>query len=309
MIDILCIGLMVCDLIIKPVDKSIFDVDSISLDGFDIAAGGDALNASINLANLGINTSLIGKVGNDFSADFLINKASKSGVNVEKIIRTNQYTTSTSVVMIDKDSERHFAYYGKCNNDLGIDDIDTNLIKQAKIVHVGSAMALEKLDGNGIAELFKIAKKYGKTTSMDVTWDSSGLWLEKIKEALYYTDIFLPSYEEAKMISNKEDLNEIKDYFKQFNISTFGIKLGSKGCYVTDFKEEHYIKAKLTSGVVDTTGAGDAFVSGFLAGMIKGLDIYNCGRLGSDIAAKCITKIGATTWTEFYDNNLDNDVR
>ncbi|MDO8686113.1 MAG: PfkB family carbohydrate kinase, partial [Clostridiales bacterium] len=207
-------------------------------------------------------------------------------------------STSTSIVMLDKSGERHFAYYGMANDSLCVKDINEDLLKNSKIVHFGSAMALAGLDGNGITELFKKAKVYGAITSMDVTWDSTGKWLEKIEDALYCTDIFMPSYYEAKMISGCETPKEMRKFFKKYGIQKLVIKLGVDGCYITDFTDEYFIETFKNIKVVDTTGAGDAFVSGFLTGMIKGWDIYRSGLFGNATASLCVAELGATTGTK-----------
>lgn len=302
--DVLCIGLMVCDILIKPVDKTVFDVDSTRLETLKIAAGGDSLNAAINMSKLGLNVGLIGKVGNDIFSEYIINEAARFGVNTDGIIRTDNCTTSISIALLDKSGERHFAYYGEANDSLCIEDIDIELLRESKIVHVGSAMALNKLDGPDIEELFKKAKMSGATTSMDVTWDSTGRWLEKIEKALHYTDVFLPSYNEAKMISNKESTEEMEQFFKKYGLKIFAVKLGSEGCFVTDFNKRCYIKTFNNVRVFDTTGAGDAFVSGFLTGLTKGYDIYGCGLLGNAVASNCVMEIGATAGVKSLEETM-----
>lgn len=292
--DVICIGLMVCDFIIKPIDKTVFDLDSTRLDTLEISSGGDALNAAINMSKLGLNVGLAGKVGNDILGNYLINQAESSGVNTHGVIKKDNCTTSTSIVLVDKTGERHFAYYGEANDSFSINDIDFNYLAEAGIVHIGSAMALNSLDGEGIKELFKRVKKLGSSTSMDVTWDSTGQWLGKIEKALEYTDIFMPSYNEAKSISGRETPEEMEVFFKKYGIKILAIKLGSKGCYVTDFNERHYIKTFENVKVLDTTGAGDSFVAGFLTGMTKNWGIYKSGLFGNAVASNCVMEFGAT---------------
>jgi sugar/nucleoside kinase (ribokinase family) len=311
--DILCIGLMVCDIIIKPVNNKVFDVDSTRIDSLKIASGGDAFNAAINMAKLGLDVGLVGKVGNDALGKYLVSEAEKSGIYSVGILKSDQMSTSTSIVMVEDSGERHFIYYGEANDSLCINDIDLNLLKNTKIVHLGSAMALNRLDGSGIAELFKKAKEAGAITSMDVTSDTSGKWIEKIDEALYYTDIFMPSLHEAQMISQKENPEEMKMFFSKYGLKILAVKMGNQGCFVTDFKERFTIKTFEKTKVIDTTGAGDAFVSGFLAGTIRQFNIYDRGILGNAVASNCVTRIGATagtgTWDEtmkYIKENLDN---
>lgn len=296
--DVLCVGLMVCDIIIKPVDINVFYVDSTLLETLKMASGGDSLNVAINMAKLGLCVSLVGRVGNDMFGEFLINEARKYDVVTDGIIKSDEYSTSTSIVLVDKAGERHFAYYGKANDSLCAKDVDVSLMKEASIVHIGSAMALNNLDGSGITELFKMAKSLGKITSLDVTWDSSGKWLEKIEDALQYTDIFMPSYDEAKKITKLEKPEEMTEFFRKYGLKILVVKLGSEGCYISDFTNEYHIRTFNNVKVYDTTGAGDAFVSGFLTGITKGFSLYDCGVLGNAVASQCVTELGATSWNK-----------
>jgi ribokinase len=75
-------------------------------------------------------------------------------------------------------------------------------------------------------------------------------------------------------------------------VKVVAVRLGSKGCYVTDGKQGHHVEA-FKVNVVDTTGAGDAFCAGFLYGLIKHKNLDECGRIGNFVASRCTTKIGA----------------
>lgn len=70
------------------------------------------------------------------------------------------------------------------------------------------------------------------------------------------------------------------------------VKLGRRGCYITNGKEKYLIEP-FDARVVDKTGAGDAFCAGFLYGQVEGEDLYECGRLGNFVASRCISKVGA----------------
>jgi len=304
-IDVLCIGLMVCDIIAKPVGKEIFDIDSHRVDTLNVASGGDAFNAAVNISKLGMNAALLGKIGNDMMGDFLSGQAESHGIDTKYIKRSEGMPTSTSIVLVESDGERHFAYHGEANDALSQNDIDDSTLESARIVHYGSAMALAGLDGKSISEIFKKAKNVGAITSMDVTWDSTGQWLKKIEDALMYTDIFMPSIQEAKLISGSQSPEEIADFFKEYAIKTLVIKMGEEGCYITDFKQNFTIPAFCEVDIVDTIGAGDAFVSGFLVGILQDFDLYECGILGNAVAASCVTQAGATTGVKSWCETLE----
>lgn len=293
--DVTCIGLAVMDIIACPVSKEDFEDDTNYLDTLQYQSGGDALNAALNMAALGMEVSLIGRAGDDPAGRSLLETARQGRVKTSGFILDKEYATSTSIVMVDKKGGRRFAYYGKCNDHLSVADIDVSQFKTGGIVHVGSAMALGSLDGRGLAELFEKAKDRGCTTSLDVTWDRERRWLPKIEAALNYTDLFLPSLYEARFITKKETPGEIAEFFSGYGISNLVIKMGNRGCYLTDFKEAEILPPAPGSVVVDTTGAGDAFVSGFLFGTKNNLTLRGCAILGGMVASEAIGAFGATT--------------
>jgi sugar/nucleoside kinase (ribokinase family) len=303
--DVLSVGLMVCDIIAKPVGRDVFDVDSSRIDALKIASGGDALNAAVNMAKLGLRVGLAGRVGCDMMGDFLLREAARHGVNTDLVVKAKNVSTSTSIVLVEECGERHFAYYGRANDSLAPGDIDEKALREARIVHVGSAMALAGLDGPGLAELFRKAKAAGALTSMDVTWDSSGRWLAKIDEALHFTDIFMPSLAEARLIAGKDSPEEMERFFRGYGLRALAVKLGSEGCFVTDFRDRHAIPAFRVPGVLDTTGAGDAFAAGFLAGTVRGMGLRDRGVLGSAVAAQCVTQVGATAGTKNWEETME----
>jgi len=304
-LDILCVGLMFCDIIAKPVSKEIFDMDSQMLDTMKFASGGDAFNSAVNMSNLGMKVALVGRTGKDMPGDFLCGEATRSGITTDYIKQNEEASTATSIVLIEPNGERHFAVHGTANNTLTPEGIPDSAPESAKIVHIGSAMALPGLEGEALSKLFQKAKAAGAYTSMDVTWDGSGKWLSRIEEALYHTDFFLPSLQEAEQLSGCREPEEMAEFFKKFGFKALVIKLGEKGCFITDYTDSHIIPAFKVPDVVDTTGAGDAFVAGFLTSKVRGKSLYECGVIGNAVAAFCVTEAGATAGVKSWDETIE----
>lgn len=128
---------------------------------------------------------------------------------------------------------------------------------------------------------------------MDVTWDTSGRWLETIEPCLPWLDLFMPSINEAKEICGTNDEKEIAKFLKDKGVKNVIVKLGHRGCYVDAFGERYYQSAYQTP-VVDTTGAGDSFVAGVLYGLAKEWEIERITRFASAVSAHCIQELGAT---------------
>ena len=131
---------------------------------------------------------------------------------------------------------------------------------------------MPRFDGIPSSEVLKAAQEAKIITVMDTAWDSTGKWMQKIKPCLPYLDYFMPSLEEAEMISGKSKPEDIADVFLEAGVKTAVIKLGSKGCYIKNKSNEQYnIGAFLGIKTVDTTGAGDSFAAGFITGIFRGM--------------------------------------
>jgi sugar/nucleoside kinase (ribokinase family) len=324
MYGLLSAGLLVGDIIVRPVPKNIMEVDTFAgVESVGYYTGGDALNVATGFAKLGGKAKLVGVIGDDILGRLIVGGCGSAGIDISDVVINDKIPTSTSIVLCEQDGERHFVYSGEANNSLTHDMVSDEAIASCKIVYVGSSMALKGLDGDGLEALFKRAKGQGKITAFDATHDSDGLWLKKIEKALRYTDIFIPSYDEAKMITGETEpekmAERMAEYFSggQRDADTapykiFGVKLGSRGCYLKGFgrtrlsptttddckgrcdREDIYIPAFKTDAV-DTTGAGDSFMAGFLTEYLRGGTLRECGLFASAVAKFCVESIGATT--------------
>lgn len=106
-IKILCVGLMVCDLLIKPVTRETLSADSAKAEAIRMLVGGDAFNVASNLSALGTETTLYSAVGEDAFGAFALDYAEKLGVSTQWI-KTTDGPTSVTAVLIHPDGERSF---------------------------------------------------------------------------------------------------------------------------------------------------------------------------------------------------------
>jgi len=117
--------------------------------------------------------------------------------------------------------------------------------------------------------------------------------LAALRTLIKRSSVVFPNENELKMLT-EEDYKTGSRVLLREGAGIVAVKMGSKGCYVTNGKESHMVEPYKTE-VADTTGAGDAFCAGFLYGLIKKKDLHECGRLGNFVASRCIAKIGART--------------
>jgi ribokinase len=108
----------------------------------------------------------------------------------------------------------------------------------------------------------------------------------------------MPNVIELELLTGKDDYCKGADLMVGRGIRIVAVKLGDEGCYVTDGRERHFIDP-FEVEVVDTTGAGDAFCAGFLYGLVKDKNLFECGKLGNFVASRSVMKMGARTGLPF----------
>lgn len=299
-----CVGILVADVMVEPVsaypDKGVLlPVDSISMHN-----GGNAMTAAINLRILGVESTLVGCVGQDMFGDYLKGCLTRAGVKIDGIKTDPNVQTSASVLMIEKGTgERSFFHCVGSNGTFSIDDIDYDVIAKNDVVFVTGTFLMKTFDGAQTMEFLKKCKEMGKTTALDVCWDSQGKWGEILDCCMPYIDLFLPSIDEARLIAGKDTPEEMAKVFFDKGVKSVAIKCGKKGCYLQESKDSEgvMLPTYLAYKPVDTTGAGDSFCSGFLAAYARDKSLYECARFGNAVGTHCIMAMGATSGIKSYE--------
>lgn len=286
---VICLGMANVDIIASPVDALNPNGDTTYADEIRMVTGGDAFNTAMRLASLGAPTAFAGTVGRDAAGDFLL--SNMKDMDTAGVLRSGTHQTAVCMALVDSRGQRKFIYNPGANTLTSGKNISAQMLAGAGILHAGGIMQMPALEAD-LPAIFQDAHAAGMMTSMDITWDSEGKWYEKIKDTLPLTDYFLPSIAEAKLICGCETPEQVRDFFKDFGMKALVVKLGERGCYVTDFTQELYLDTYPTM-VVDTTGAGDAFCAGFLAAVADGENPFLAAAMGNVTAAVCVSALGA----------------
>lgn len=293
---VLCIGSVTTDVIIKPVDALPTPGELQFIDSSSMFVGGCASNASIDLAKLGVPVSLCVKLGKDLFGHFVYDTCKEAGVDVSGCVMDENVQTTTSIVCVNSEGERSFLYNGGSTSAMTDKDIPDSLIADADIVFLAGALLTHGLDGEPAAKMFEKAQKMGKFTVMDTAWDPTGRWMKGVEAALTHLDLFMPSIEEAQKIAGKEDFDDIADVFFEKGVKNVIIKAGKKGAYIREGgKKGYFAPTYLSVKPTDTTGAGDSFCAGFLAGLAQDFDFEKSAKLGNAVGTHCVMELGAST--------------
>ena len=175
MVDVVCLGILVADVVARPVDGvpragTLALVDSIVLRG-----GGCALNTSSALARLGLRAGVIGKVGTDAFGDFVVSLLHERGVDGSGVIRDPVAPTSASVALVDSAGERTFLHTPVPTASSAPTRSARRRIA-GRALHVAGALVLGGLDGEPTAAILAEARRRGLHTSLDTVFDASGRW-------------------------------------------------------------------------------------------------------------------------------------
>ncbi|MHC5036201.1 MAG: carbohydrate kinase family protein [Planctomycetota bacterium] len=291
--DVLCVGILVADVVARPVrgmpERGTLDLVS----EIQLHSGGCAANTGVALAKIGVSAGIAGKVGRDPFGDFLEEAVRKHGLDVGGVVRDPQEGTSATVVLVDAEGERTFIHYAGANRHFRESDIDLEAHRGCKILHLAGSLLMRDLDGEPSARLLKRAREMGMVTSMDTAWDATGRWMETVGPCLPHTDIFMASLEEAKRITGCEKVGEIAGRLREGGAGAVALKMGERGCFIEAEGETITLPA-FPVEVVDTTGAGDAFAAGFLAGRVHEWSWEKTARFACATGALCCTRLGAT---------------
>ena len=302
-VKILCVGQIVADILVQGIDSLDFNIDTQRVNNIIIQNGGDCLNTAIALNRLGNEIGFVGLIGNDTLGQYLLDVLKNNHIDTAGVRITNKERTSSVIVAINKKGERAFFYYGGANDLFSFDDINSRAIEEFDIIHVGGTFLLPSFDGAGTAKLFELAHKFGKITTMDVTWDTTGRWMQVIEPCLKHLDFFMPSAGEAEKITGETKPESMAKVLMDKGVKNVIIKMGKKGCYINACNEIFYYPA-YDVPVIDTTGAGDSFVSGILTGISNGWNIRKSVAFASAVSAFCIQEIGATNGIPSFEQVL-----
>jgi sugar/nucleoside kinase (ribokinase family) len=297
-IDCVICGTCVVDILVRPVSLEVpiggnrlWHVEPIQT-----AVGGLVSNAGTAMARLGQRIGAFSRVGNDAWAAVLHEHFAREGIDARGLLQHPGDVTGATGVLIDTTGERSFAHHiGACAA-ISIANFRDHydLFRRARLVLVGYYSLLPTLEPD-LAQLFAELKQLGCQTALDAAGQGGGM--VPLADALPHLDYYVPSLSEATNQTGESDPERIVEVYRAHGAEgVLGVKLGSQGAMLSPKPGEViYVPCATPPGpIVDTTGAGDAFYGGLLAGMLRGLDAERSAKLAAATAACCITDYGAT---------------
>ncbi len=287
--EIYCAGNAVADVLARPVDHLAPPGTSQRLEDVVLAAGGNTINTGIALARLGVKVHIAAAIGEDRFGTFIRERVLAEGINDSGLVTLAGAKTSTSIVLVRGNGERHFLHLRGVSAFFTEQMLDWRLAVGARIFHYASAFALPAFDGSPLERTIQRAHKMGCITSLNVCWDVQGRWLPLIEPALRHTDLIFPNREEGQQLTGESEPMAIARRLRSLGVKTVIVKLGAAGCYV-ESPQGAFTSPGFAVHPVDTTGAGDCFAAAFLAALCRDRSLTEAARYAN--AAGALSTLG-----------------
>lgn len=252
-----------------------------------LQTGGSAANTANGIANLGVGSAFIGMVGEDKLGEFYINDMVENSIE-PRFFKSKNTSTGCAVALVSKDGERTFATYLGAAIELSAQLISKELFQGYDYFHIEGYLIV---NNDLIRKAIELAKREGLKVSIDfASYNVVEENLDFLKEICKSVDIIFANEQEAKAFTNKEAEDSLEEISQICEIAV--VKIGKKGSLIKS-GDKKVIIGKRERTCVDTTGAGDMYAAGFLAGLCLGRDLEVCGQMGSILASEVIEVYGA----------------
>ncbi len=257
--------------------------EEIYTDKFSLQLGGGLPATLINLGRLGVKTKIATELGSDMFSDFARKKYAENGVEPLNLYRGNGIPLNITSAIILK-NDRSFITYGK-----GSIDPDENAKEEFFRIAKGAKICL--MSAGGFIDIYKELKSQGTIMVLDTGWDEE-LSFEKYDELLTVADYFTPNRKEALKITGKSSEKDaafaLKKYFDKVVVKT-----DRDGCIGINGDDFFFCPSLDRYKNVDSTGAGDAFLAGFVYGLLYDYPLKDCIEFGNITGGKAVTQVGA----------------
>lgn len=305
-LDVLCVGEALVDFLPEQAGKAVHEVSR-----WTRCTGGSLANVAVGLSRLNARSGLVSVVGEDEFGTFLCQSLAQEGVDISHVRRTQEGKTGLVFISLSETGERTFAFYRTMSAELFLDDrdLDRSLIGSTRVLHCGTNSLLYRDAQNAVLSMVKQAAGLGKIVSCDPNvrlhlWQEPRELKALLQEILPYCTVVKLSEEELEFVTGQRQPEEALAALQRMGVLLPIVTLGDKGAVVL-YQERLVRVSSPKVSVVDTTGAGDGFMAGFLFGLTRifadrgeleraGVgEIRELAAFGCAVGARVVTQLGA----------------
>ena len=257
-------------------------------------AGGSGANTMAGIAALGVNAAYIGKVGGDALGRRFVDSLCDTGVHACDIPKAKDNATARCLIAVTPDGERSMSTYLGANVEFGPDDIDENIIKDSAVTYLEGYLFDTDAQKAAFVKAAEIATKSGGQVALTL---SDSFCVDRHRASFVHlvdnhVDILFANEAELLSLYETDDLHAALERVWATKTTAL-VTRSAKGSLIKNGGEVHEIGVVPVDKLVDTTGAGDQYAAGVLAGRAMGLNWQDAGHLGALCASEVISHYGA----------------
>jgi 5-dehydro-2-deoxygluconokinase len=320
-LDVIAIGRSSVDLYGQQIGSRLEDIAS-----FAKSVGGCPANIAIGTARLGLKSGLITRVGNEQMGRFIREQSAREGVAVDGIATDKERLTALVLLAVEAEGVSPMIFYRSDCADMALceDDIDEGFVRSSGAVLVSGTHFSKANTEAAQRKAIRIAKMNGRKVVFDIDYRPN-LWglaghaegferyvksdrvTEKMKQTLPDCDLIVGTEEEILIASGADDVLGALKTIRSLSTATIVLKRGAMGCIVYDGPIADDLEAGIIGEgfpieVYNVLGAGDAFMSGFLRGWLKGEALKTCATWANACGAFAVSRLLCSpeypTWAE-----------
>lgn len=265
---------------------------------YTLSLGGSADNTIRAMARLGCKVGFIGKVGRDSTGDFF--ESALENLGIQPFILRGEERSGKCVSLVSPDGERTLVTHLGAAVEMKAEDLTPAIFDGYDCLYVEGYLVQ---DHNLIRSAIRMAKELGLKVAIDLaSFNVVEENLEFLREVVSeYVDIVFANEDEARAFSGEEEPTNALQYISTL-CELVIVKIGMRGALIKRGSEVAHVGIMAAAKRVDTTGAGDFYAAGFMAGMCEGLSLRQCGTIGAITAGKVIEIVGTTPTEEAWED-------
>ena len=288
--DVICVGQAVLDCITRGKEAAPYKPNVYRAETIRLHTGGDAVNEAMALSALGVNVGVVCGLGEDLAGDLLAGALARAGVDTSRVSRLPmdtpianlQVALDGSRLSVNSNATRLEGYR-----------VNPEAVKGARVVSLASLFRPPLEDIGVIRDLVRAARASGAIVCADTKLPlREPVRLRDLRDVLPMIDYIFPNEKEAACYTGQATLSEMARAITDLGVKNVIVKAGPEGCWVCGGGESFPLPAVPVPRVVDTTGAGDHFVAGFIAAVLRGESLRACAESGLALAARAISRGG-----------------
>jgi sugar/nucleoside kinase (ribokinase family) len=292
-------GACILDVLGRPVETIPPGQGSVRLEQIRATAAGTAAGPAVDLAKLGASVRVIGALGDDLIGDIVAAAMARHGVDTAGLVRKKEAQTSATILPIRPNGERPALHVPGATRLFSRTDIDLEHIKGSRALLIGAPDALAGLTGEELADIANAASSQGALVAVDVLHPGRPQDLERLAPLLGQADWFLPNADQLLALTGRASLAGAMDDIVALGTRGVAVTLGADGCLVATRQDPAAMALPaLAVDVVDTTGCGDGFTAGMLAGLLLGAGPVDAAWLGVACGSLVATGLGSDAGIE-----------